>query len=274
MDDLKKLIFDLAKLIINPTARVNIMSTDDLSSYVDPSPYFGEACERILRDIPKEQKDTISYIRGKCIDFVLKLISELKQRLPENIDLLENIKELSVDRCLRAQRNNFLCSTLLEKLGIPISNLENLEVQWQTLSNVTWQNIVSKDSLKFWFEVYEYTNANGEKTYQELAMFAFTVLSLPLSNASVERVFSFLNIIKSKLRNRLLISTVDAIIMIRTGLWVKGKNCYNYQLPDNVICSVGSAEKYENKRGNEAVEDEWDTIADIFETSNEELETF
>lgn len=250
MNDLQKLILDLGKLILNPTARVNILtaSSTSLSSYIDPSLYFGEACEKILRGIP--DKEIVSHVRRKCTNFVLKLIEQLKQRLPDNMALLENIKELSVSRCLRAHRANFLSQDLLSELQIPSEKLDMLEIQWCTLSNVHWDSASSNDGMKLWFEIYNYTNSKGENTYREIAEFAFTILSLPLSNASVERVFSFLNIIKSKLRNRLYISTVDAIIMVKTGLLVKNKNCYNYILPDNVIQNVGTSQKYSNTPSN------------------------
>ena len=41
------------------------------------------------------------------------------------------------------------------------------------------------------------------------------VLTLPFGTASVERDFSIVNIIKSKLRNRLSVPTLDALIRVR-----------------------------------------------------------
>ena len=40
--------------------------------------------------------------------------------------------------------------------------------------------------------------AGGSKPFKELATFALNVLTIPISNAVVERVFSFLNAIKTK----------------------------------------------------------------------------
>jgi len=45
--------------------------------------------------------------------------------------------------------------------------------------------------------------------------FALAALCLPFSNASVERAFSVLNLVKSDLRNRLHVKTVAAIVGVR-----------------------------------------------------------
>ncbi|KYM96015.1 hypothetical protein ALC62_13334 [Cyphomyrmex costatus] len=46
-------------------------------------------------------------------------------------------------------------------------------------------------------------------------MIALKLLSLPLSNAVVERVFSIINLIKTKIRNRMKVQTLEALLLIR-----------------------------------------------------------
>ncbi|XP_011704271.1 PREDICTED: uncharacterized protein LOC105459728 [Wasmannia auropunctata] len=73
------------------------------------------------------------------------------------------------------------------------------------------------------------TNANGEKCFKDLTELAFRALSLPISNAVVERVFSIMAVIKSKLRNRLTMPMLVAQLMrIRIHLNVLGLCCKNY----------------------------------------------
>lgn len=205
-------------------------------------------------------------VRSICNDFVLCLIKELKNRLPDNIELLENIKELSPDKCLRATRADFLCENLLKILGIPTAELDDLEYQWRTLPNVKREYAGVKDpnkALKFWFEVSKYTDAKGEQRCKKLALFAFRILSLSLSNAAIERIFSFLAVIKSKLRNKLLITSIDAIVTIRCSLLVKKKNCCTYELPRDVIAQVGTSEKYNTtKSKNNAMDSDKEEYCD------------
>lgn len=58
-----------------------------------------------------------------------------------------------------------------------------------------------------------------------------------------------MNIVKTKLRNRLSIKTLNAILYVRFGLQRAGKCCYSYTVPDNVLRSIGTKESYslENK---------------------------
>lgn len=56
-----------------------------------------------------------------------------------------------------------------------------------------------------------------------------TVLSFPHSNAEAERIFSIVNDVKNKKRNRLS-NTVSAICTIRSSFQVKGINYTNFDV--------------------------------------------
>lgn len=58
-------------------------------------------------------------------------------------------------------------------------------------------------------------NAGGQYVCRDLTEFALRALSLPISNAVVERVFRIMNIVKSKMRNRMQLSIMNAITRIR-----------------------------------------------------------
>lgn len=67
------------------------------------------------------------------------------------------------------------------------------------------------DKVSFWKEVGEMQNALGEQTV-ELSEFAILSLTLPIRNAIVERVFSVMNTVKSKLRNRMGTQILNSIL--------------------------------------------------------------
>ena len=66
-------------------------------------------------------------------------------------------------------------------------------------------------------DVFLYTDAAGERVFYTLATFALSLLALPFSNASVERCFSQMNIIKCKLRIRMKQPMLEATCMF-TGM--------------------------------------------------------
>jgi len=100
-----------------------------------------------------------------------------------------------------------------------------LEIQWRKLITLKYNDICSpnitieeKDTSQFWVDVLNITNNNKEQIFHELGVFVLSVLSLPLSNAVVERVFSVMNAVKSKARNRMHMAMLEAIMRIRLHL--------------------------------------------------------
>ena len=64
---------------------------------------------------------------------------------------------------------------------------------------------------------------------RELAQYALSCLTTPVSNAIVERMFSHVTKIKNKTRKRLKVDMLDAIIRIKTMLLMDNKCCINFK---------------------------------------------
>ena len=67
------------------------------------------------------------------------------------------------------------------------------------------------------------------------------MLSLPISNAEVERALSIVNIVEDKVRNKISIDAVDGILRIRFNL---GSNCHNFVPTQNLLMEFNSAAVY------------------------------
>lgn len=90
----------------------------------------------------------------------------------------------------------------------------------------------------------EYKDAASNNPFADLCHFAISLLSLPHSNADIERVFSQMNLVKTKLRNRLAVTTLNAILYVRFGLKKAEKCCYSYMMPDDVLHCIGTKQSY------------------------------
>ena len=160
-------------------------------------------------------------MKNRCVRFLLTLIDELENRLPENAKILIMMNRLSISECLKTNKQPII---ELAKLFFEDAEfLTKIETQWANLNLVMW--IENENTINFWVEVFNYSDSTSENPYNELCELAFTVSVLPHSNAEVERLFSNMNIVKSKLRNRLLIKTVNQILNVRYGLLRIG-TCY------------------------------------------------
>lgn len=73
---------------------------------------------------------------------------------------------------------------------------------------------IDRDDIEyFWKKINKICSGSGEPLFNNVCRFVFDILCLPHSSAEVERVFSMVNIIKTKLRNRLHVKTVEAVLL-------------------------------------------------------------
>ncbi|KAJ8870306.1 hypothetical protein PR048_029327 [Dryococelus australis] len=123
-------------------------------------------------------------IRQRCIEFSVKLAEQLRSLLPSNLNVIKMTKVISVGEAFKVLKP-FIVGFSLE-LGF---------------SN-------DMDSLV----------THNENLIRELVSLRFSVPSFPYSNADVERIFNQANIVKSKLTNRMLAQTLNAILLVRFDL--------------------------------------------------------
>ena len=176
--------------------------------------------------MPIEQ---LNCIRDRCFQFTVALIKQLRQRLPDNIEVLRKIALLRPSNALNPIKESLI--PLLEGMGVAEDDIDDIARQWTNLPFIRWEQ--TSDPVALWSEVKGYRDAGGSYPFFKLASFAITMLCVPYSNAEVERMFSQMNIVKNKMRNRLASETLTAIVSIRAGLKRHGNQCLgslNYRL--------------------------------------------
>ena len=151
-------------------------------------------------------------VKHRCCNYLEELLSEMRKRLPENVKKLQSLASLSPSVVLGPQKPQF-CE--LPFLLFCTTNVSALELQWSKLHLLSWKNTSDAQTEQFWSEVLFYTDAAGDCPLEDIAKFALTVLSLPFSNAAVERSFSQMALIKTKLRNRMQQPLLEAILHVR-----------------------------------------------------------
>lgn len=128
--------------------------------------------------------------------------------------------------------------------------MELLRTQWERMGNVDWAayfgKTMPKTSVELWTRIWLY-EVGQERRFQEIAEFALRVLSTPLSNAVVERAFSILNVVKSKLRNKLQTKMLEALMRLR--LWARGVKCCAAFTPTEAMYKLFTKDMYDNDAG-------------------------
>mgnify|MGYP002224294721 CR=1 FL=1 len=223
-----------------PTARIDPLVTS-IEGHLDPKPYLGFDFESAVNEHRHSITTDIEYnIRQRCIKFTVKLTDELRSRLPHNLNIMKMTNMFSVGETLKVLKPSIV--DIARNLGVDSSNMDLLVTQWKNITYTKWIN--TSNTIEFWVEVDKYRNASEENPYQELVSLAFSILSLPYSNADIEHVFSQVNIVKSKSRNRMMTQTLNAILLIRFGLRRTNYCCHSYKLPTSVLKTIGTSATY------------------------------
>ena len=168
-------------------------------------------------------------------------MKELQNRLPDNVKVLRLMSTMSASECLQPIKPGIVDLAKMFEQNDEV--LTRIDFQWKKLHHNVWTN--PHDILQFWAEVADYRDATGDNPYSDISELALTVLSLPHSNADVERLFSNMNIVKTKQRNRMNNETLTTVLAVKFGLQKVGKCCYNYTLPADVLKKIGTLEAYE-----------------------------
>lgn len=233
-----------------------------LSDFFSPTPYFNYDFEKYL----ESKRDIITIeiekqIRFSCRDFVAQLICQLRQRLPKNFHNLTKTNFFCVENSLKINKCKLNEHFKEEFIDLPVEEITALEHQWQKLNSYEWLN--KNSTVDFWVNVYEYKNALNENPFSELATFAMKFLVLPFSNAEVERVFSGMNLIKTKIRNRMMLNTMNSLLYIRCGLKRMNTCCENFKITNDLIKKCDK-NIYYNDISNESSEANEYTFDDVF----------
>lgn len=193
---------------------------------------YGAEFTILLSTLPYSQlpASDIDYVKERCRSFLVEALAQVQMRIPDNVRLFAMLDMLSPGNAASGANKGSIAELLahFSHLNFPVGDIDT---QWFTVNLIDWSAIAGRNNFsaeEFWSMVYEYKDSVGRRMFLELGNFALALLSLPLSNADVERVFSQQNIIKSKLRSRLGVSTVESILSVRYGLKMRGESCVNF----------------------------------------------
>ena len=210
---------------------------------IDFGAKFLSECQRLLG---KDQRKVQSLL-SRCQEMLLVLIEQVTMRLPQSRDIYDGLKNLTPSVVLtHLNRPSYNDLPFLHLQGETAEACEN---QYRRILYHPWveedcfDGMVPDDAVIFWSKVKNYSS-NDSKPYEELASYALSCLTTPVSNAFVERVFSHANAIKTKVRNRMKLPMLESILRIRTTLLMTGKCCKDLDISDGMLKKFTSANMY------------------------------
>lgn len=174
-----------------------------------------------------------------CQNFLIEAATQVKVRFPITDPILSSLGFLDPLALSTTQ-----CSEVIDVASkfpniLEPTDLVALEEEWRQLSFTEPPFIFNsrKDRIdQFWGEI-------DEIKFPTVNLFVKSLLALPHSNADIERVFSKVALIKTKHRNRLKTSTLDALLMVQCGL---PNDCVHFD-PDSNMCKCVNAKMYDSQ---------------------------
>ena len=113
------------------------------------------------------------------------------------------------------------------------NQLNEIDAEWRILRNNDIDVPPDANIEKFWQTVAEMMSGHGNSMFPLLSHFVSCMLCLPHSSAAAERMFSAVNNMKTKQRNRL--STKTLIGLLHSKRYMKNEICSSFCVKNDLL---------------------------------------
>jgi Domain of unknown function (DUF4371) len=207
----------------------------------------GGRCESLLAQQPLGAKEAI--FKKDALTFLTVLCSQIVKRFPlSNKSVLCLLRLLDPVQALGTQQSastNYVRPSIIPLAAhfpnlVPEDMLDTLQNQWRSLyfAKEAFGHIAHYDLPNFWIAVGAVTDGNDQRKFGILSDFMCNLLSLPHSSACVERIFSQVNVIKTKQANKLKCRTVADRILAKQAIAQKNQECHSWIPPNTLVEDV------------------------------------
>lgn len=194
--------------------------------------YLGCKADLLLKQ--NISANDIAYVKNKCLLFYIELTKQIFSRFNFEDPILINVQILNPENVISGENRSIGPLANLFPNLISNDRLQDIDTEWRELLCLDLDKFDSDNGEQFWKQVLTTKRGDGNIAFPILSKFIFEILSLPNSSAAVERVFSAINLNKTKVRNRLITSTLEAILLSKDYISKNSGNCYNLKISDSL----------------------------------------
>ncbi|CAB4016125.1 Hypothetical predicted protein [Paramuricea clavata] len=178
-------------------------------------------------------------IKKRCLEFLLEAVTQVDKRLPATCNLFKNPSALHPNKVLDASQR-----VPYNQLPLPHLRQENanvIEEQYRKILHRPWKEepifdgTIPNSTVQFWYCIVNFQSSLGHKPFEELATYILNCLTNPVSNAVVERTFSLVSSVTTKVRNRMGLELLNAITRIRSQLQFSENCCISFQVTKRML---------------------------------------
>jgi len=162
--------------------------------------------------------------------FLKEVLVQYQMRLPSSLEMLRKLELLSPTSVMSTTNRPGVKDLPIELFSC---SMDKLECQWRNVASAGFSSNQAIDA--FWMEVEAFKDAGGNQCFQELALGAIRLLTLPISNAHVERAFSQVTLLKDDTRNRMGLPLLSSLLDVRSGLSRNGWTSATFKPPRQML---------------------------------------
>lgn len=191
--------------------------------------YYGPVLMNIFlsEDISELQKKNL---RIKCLDFYVEAAFQLYKRFPLNTDFVKSLKNLNFLDPINKDDITSL-APVVAAFPYAVHDINALDREWRLLRNSSFNQ--DCDMAAYWKNVLFVKRGDKLPMYPNLIQLVKYILCLPHSSAAVERIFSVINLNKTKIRNRLDTNSLTGIL--HTKRLLDSEPCYNLTVTTEML---------------------------------------
>lgn len=186
-----------------------------------------------LKNDPNVSTQSMEQFFKTCLNFYVELAGQIKARFDFSDPLFKLIQFVQPNI---AQDDGFLIKSLAPLLHrFPILknfvNPQKIDSEWKAHNLLDHTNLEldpSKPVNEYWEKVFKLKSNLGVELFPNLKILVRFILTLPFSNAKVERLFSEVKLTKTAHRNKLKTDTLVALLATKEGLKSEG-GCVQFE---------------------------------------------
>ncbi|KAK3918984.1 Zinc finger protein 862 [Frankliniella fusca] len=214
--------------------------------------YLGvEVHQQLQHEAFVKHPENAEIFRKCCRGYLVELCKGIRDRFDFNDPLLEALPVLKPKNATSIARR-FNTSIIPFADLVPrakpkdMATLQLLDDQWRNLplDDIPRDIIEEKEVDVFWARIGKITDGEGNSKYAVLSEFVLSVLSIPHANADVERIFSKITLIRTRLRNRLITPTVEGLCLASECVKMRNKCCCSFEPSPKMLDSMTSHNLY------------------------------
>lgn len=206
--------------------------------------YFGGNVGKTISE-SRLSPEQLHFFRVRCLDFYVEACSQIVQRFPLNNNPLKLLEFLDPEVVKSGSISSLSPVAVKFSNCLERPNIQALDNEWRLLRNTEEVKSLSSDICTFWQEVKKLQQGDEMPMFPTLTDFVFKILCLPHSSATVERVFSAVNLMKTKVRNKLNSDTISALLHTKRLISDSEKNnCFEFLIHKRLINSMTSNNLY------------------------------